>query len=260
MAPEFNFLNRLASFQGHVSQQFGIYLTDGEEESEIALGGYNTKKLLTPLKWVPIAKSEMGYWQVFVKEVRVDGKVLPACMDGTCRAIVDSGTSHIGVPGPELRTFVELLSVDSHDPAKDCRRVESVDLEFVLEDGMIVKLAPTDYMRPLSLRAGTNVGKSNGKPVLVGNSTANTTSQVTTSADGQVDVAKPRVCTPRLMPVNLAAPLGPKLFILGEPVLQKYYTAYDAAQKEVGFGLAASNDNKNALGLSTIMHSDAILL
>ena len=34
--------------------------------------------------------------------------------------------------------------------------------------------------------------------------------------------------------VKLPEPLGPKLFILGEPVLHRYYTVYDWEQKKVG--------------------------
>merc|ERR1719408_1178308 len=100
MTPDFSFLNRLASSSTHALQRFGIFLThevDGEQ-SEIALGGHNQNKALTPLKWVPVAMREMGYWQASLKEVRIDGKVLDACKDGSCRAIMDSGTSHIGVP------------------------------------------------------------------------------------------------------------------------------------------------------------------
>jgi len=32
-------------------------------------------------------------------------------------------------------------------------------------------------------------------------------------------------------------PLGPKLFILGEPVLHQYYVSFDMAKKQAGFGL-----------------------
>lgn len=41
-----------------------------------------------------------------------------------------------------------------------------------------------------------------------------------------------------LMAMNLPAPLGPKLFIFGEPVMRKYYTVYDAGNLRIGFGLA----------------------
>jgi len=48
-------------------------------------------------------------------------------------------------------------------------------------------------------------------------------------------------CHPTFMPFDLPEPLGPKLFILGEPVLRKYYTVYDWEVKRVGFGLACHN-------------------
>jgi len=253
MTPDFSFLTRLAGSHSDAEQQFGVFLTHEEfgEQSEIALGGYNPNKVLTPLKWAPIAKADMGYWQVYIKEVRIDGKVLPGCEDGTCRGIVDTGTSHIGVPGPELRHLVDHLSLDVHDPVVDCRKLEGVSLEFVLGHELTLKLEPSDYMRPLSLERGMNVGLSNGKPVLAGlrgdntNSSQSSDQQMVTDGSGQV--AKLRTCTPRMMPVNLPAPLGPKLFILGEPVLQKYYTVYDVAQKRVGFGLSANSENKRAL-------------
>lgn len=252
MTPEFSFLTRLAGHAGDTSQQFGVFLTHEEEgeQSEIALGGHNTNKLLSPLQWVSVARQQMGYWQVYVKEVRIGGKVVESCRDGTCRAIVDTGTSHIGVPGPDLREFVEGLSVDVYDPTKDCRKTKGEFLEYVLrghEGDLTLKLAPSDYMRPLSLQEGTNVGMCSGKPVLTGkrgNGTNSTEATSTFAAGPDGQIAELRTCTPRLMPVNLPEPLGPKLFILGEPVLQKYYTVYDVAEKMVGFGLSANLENK----------------
>lgn len=257
MTPEFSFLTRLAHSGVGATQEFGVFLTDEDGQSEIALGGHNSRRLMKPLEWSPVARQDMGYWQVNVKEVRVNGEVLPACQDGTCRGIVDTGTSHIGVPGPELRDFVERLAVDVYDPIVDCRKVHGPTLEYVLESGVTLRLSPGDYMRPLSLQAGTNVGMSNGKPVIVGTrsaeadsksaaSSANPTAGSVITADANGNVAQMRTCTPRLMPVNLKAPLGPKLFILGEPLLQKYYTVYDWNQKRVGFGLAASSSNRRA--------------
>lgn len=251
MTPEFSFLNRLASTHGQARREFGVFLTHEEEgeQSEIAIGGHNRNKLLEPLKWVPVARAHMGYWQVYVSEVRINGVVVPACQDGTCRGIVDTGTSHIGVPGPQLRDFVDLMSADVYDQTLDCRKTQGVEIEFVLDTATTLRLSPLDYMRPLPLQVGTSVGLSNGKPVYAGKrgNASNVTeanNQITADANGQVMQRK--VCTPRMMPVNLPEPLGPKLFILGEPVLQKYYTVYDSAEKRVGFGLSASNENKKA--------------
>merc|ERR1719506_685799 len=60
----------------------------------------------------------------------------------------------------------------------------------------------------------------------------------------------PRFCRPRLMPVNMPAPLGPKLFILGEPVLHRYYTVFDWAGPKIGFGVA--NNKRNTQDRSQI--------
>merc|ERR1719210_2109270 len=45
-------------------------------------------------------------------------------------------------------------------------------------------------------------------------------------------------CLPTMMTLDLPEPLGPKLFILGEPVLRKYYTVYDGHRMQVGIGRA----------------------
>jgi len=61
------------------------------------------------------------------------------------------------------------------------------------------------------------------------------------------NVAKPEVedkevpetsCIPMLMFMDLPAPLSPKTMIFGEPVLQKYYTVFDAIVPQVGFATA----------------------
>merc|ERR1719223_1393564 len=52
-----------------------------------------------------------------------------------------------------------------------------------------------------------------------------------------------RYCGPRLMATKMPAPLGPNLWILGEPVVQRYYTVYDWAELRVGFSLANSRRN-----------------
>lgn len=243
MTPEFSFLNALTAANVGAIPEFGVFLTDGEDgqRSEIALGGHNAERLLTPLTWVPVALAEMGYWQVSIKEIRIDGKIMSTCEDGKCRGIVDTGTSHLGIPGPDLRDFVEHLAVDVYNPVIDCRKVQGALIEYVLEGGLTLKLIPANYMRPMSLQAGTNVGMSNGKPVITG-SRNKTASAMSATADG--GIAQIRTCSPRLMPMNLPAPLGPKLFILGEPLLQKYYTVYDFSAKQIGFGLANNHNNK----------------
>jgi hypothetical protein len=251
LSPEFSFFNSISHAKTGANGQFGVFLTDGDQggRSEIALGGYNALRTLTPLQWVPVAKPELGYWQVRVKEVRIDGTRLEMCQDGTCRGIVDTGTSHLGVPGPNLPEFMDKLSLETSYDTLDCRGVTGPELQIVLEGDITLSLTPAHYMRPLSLQAGVNVGSEKGASMEDNNAPAQSETVTEDSngnqlvAPGDAQSTDPRICAPRLMPVNLPDPLGPNLFILGEPILHRYYTVYDWTEKRIGFGVSASNAN-----------------
>merc|ERR1712224_27920 len=100
-----------------------------------------------------------------------------------------------------------------------------------------------NYMRRMPLREGVDVGS-----MVVSTDLAKATT-FTPQNNSLVDVnatAPTRHCSARLMPVDMPAPLGPKLWILGEPVVQKYYTVYDWSALKIGFGLA--NSHRNVFG------------
>lgn len=253
LSPEFSFFNSISASKSGAKPQFGVFLTDGEggQQSEIAFGGHTAERTLTPLQWAPVAMADLGYWQVKVKEVRIGGKVLDICKDGSCRGIVDTGTSHLGVPGAALNDFMNRMSTDADHPTSDCREAEGSDLEIILESEITLNLKPEHYMRPIPLAMGGSVNSSNGssavgKAAAGASATAGPGSQVSTAVTA-AETKDSRVCTPRLMPVNLPHPLGPNMFILGEPVLHRYYTVYDWGEKRVGFGMSASESNKKAL-------------
>ena len=46
------------------------------------------------------------------------------------------------------------------------------------------------------------------------------------------------LCTPKLVPVTWPEPIGPNLFILGEPVLHRYYAVFDWDNLRAGFARA----------------------
>merc|ERR1719450_142820 len=54
-------------------------------------------------------------------------------------------------------------------------------------------------------------------------------------ANGQCQIA--------LMPLDVPPPKGP-LFIFGIPFLQKFYTVFDAANRQLGFGVAKHHGNR----------------
>lgn len=255
LSDEFSFFQLMNNSGQLSSPQFGVFLTEGEkgEESEIAIGGYNSNRILDDLRWSPVALTELGYWQVRIVNVRVGGELLDVCKDGTCRGVVDTGTSHLGIPTPYDLQFAELLTRDAED-LLDCRLVQAPVIEFELESTNIT-LAASNYMRRLPLREGVNVGSAT---VAFNDENGTTPSpQVAAPPAPELDENATNVtrhCRPKLMPVNLPEPVGPKLFILGEPVLHRYYTVYDWAQLRVGFSLA--NTDQNSAWPETLDGSD----
>mmetsp|Transcript_79546 Transcript_79546/g.192749 ORF Transcript_79546/g.192749 Transcript_79546/m.192749 type:complete len:498 (-) Transcript_79546:16-1509(-) len=253
VSPEFSFFNRLTGSDPTAALQFGVFLVDseGEEESEIALGGYNKRRLITPLQWAPVTKKELGYWQVQIKEVRVGNQTLDICQDGSCRGVVDTGTSHLGVPGAHVGQFTSLLSTDS-GAETSCRDAPGPEVELVLE-GVTLTLGPENYRRTLSIPKGMTLGSQRGVSLNSGPeppapSTAASSYALAADVGSKAGAdASSRTCAPRLMPVNLPAPLGPNLFILGEPLLHRYYTVYDWKEKRIGFGLSNTDQNRKAL-------------
>lgn len=197
--------------------QFSVFLAryDGGD-SKITFGGYDKSRAVSEMKWSPVAMQDLGYWLVQLKGVRIGDTVLDECEDGSCRAILDSGTSLLGVPRELTRVMHRLLArsvAEEHkgdDGDVDCRNVPGNDLHFDLGDH-VVSIKEEDYSRPTPFNM---------------------------TLPGRTDGAWKLFCRSLLLPVDMEAPLGPKIFILGEPVLRRYYTVYDWGEKRIGFSEA----------------------
>merc|ERR1712187_348734 len=212
LSPEFSFFNMLAAKGVLAHPSFGIFLAESDDDfSEISFGGHNPNRVSSEIAWAPVEMPEHGHW----------------------RAVVDSGTSSIAVPSSFSENFLGELVNSMRDPprsrsgATDCRKAFGQLLEFDVA-GTTITLNPGDYARPavqLSEEDGANE-EAAAQDILTGG---------VAKSGKQVQDVK---CHPTFMPFDLPEPLGPKLFILGEPVLRKYYTVYDGEQKRVGFGMA----------------------
>lgn len=233
--PFFSFFGQMASQHPSMQPRFSVYLSRSDDgQSAITFGGHQEQCAETGIQWVPVAMPELGYWQVRVKSVRVGGKVLEECEDGSCRAILDTGTSLLGVPRQSSRTLHRLLARPVPDElaaapkpleSTDCREVAGEALEFDL-GGPVVTLGPSDYSRP--------------KPYNM-------------TVPNQTDAWR-LWCRSLLLPLDMKEPIGPLVFIWGEPVLRRYFTLYDWAAKQVGFSVAGQpphiiGDNEGAIGV-----------
>eukprot|EP00747_Dinoflagellata_sp_TGD_P022162 gnl/TRDRNA2_/TRDRNA2_128942_c1_seq1.p1 gnl/TRDRNA2_/TRDRNA2_128942_c1~~gnl/TRDRNA2_/TRDRNA2_128942_c1_seq1.p1 ORF type:complete len:594 (-),score=88.07 gnl/TRDRNA2_/TRDRNA2_128942_c1_seq1:49-1830(-) len=276
---EFSILEVLR-MSGIPKTMFSVCLTEGElgEESEITFGGTNDSRFRGDLHWARVANPEYGHWQVKIKGFKVGNISLGNCEkcdpktgENCCRGIVDTGTSHLGIPSAynaEITRFLT-LSAPEDGGVEDCREVDGPPIEIEFE-GFSIQLHPENYMRRLPLRQGVSVSSANGVSLMnVDNATQSlepgrrrpveevvllqmnaalqngTTPPTAGSAAAAPEPAAKdlRECRPRLIAVNLPEPLGPNLFILGEPVLHRYYTVYDWQSLALGFGEAVSRRN-----------------
>jgi len=223
--PNHNFVHvvseLLESTESCASKSFGVFLANNQHEgSDIAFGGWNEAHLAEELSWAPVHNPDIGQWIVGIKGLRVDNEHLDFCNDGKCRAAVDTGTALLSVPPKVFRELFEHLRHES-GLAGHCHGPGPL-LHFEFDD-FTVTLGPKEYS---SLRTARSPLPRD--PELA-------------SQGGRLSRPDLR-CFPLLMTLELEEPLGPKLFILGEPVLRKYYTVYDSEQKRVGFGRATHSN------------------
>eukprot|EP00930_Biecheleria_cincta_P048253 TRINITY_DN335_c0_g2_i1.p1 TRINITY_DN335_c0_g2~~TRINITY_DN335_c0_g2_i1.p1 ORF type:complete len:471 (-),score=72.92 TRINITY_DN335_c0_g2_i1:47-1459(-) len=214
--PEFSFFGQITRMNKRLAPLFGVFLSqDDRHGSEVTFGGHDPRHVTSELHWAPVTKAEHGHWQLAVRSITIGNQTLKLCETGDCSAIADTGTSLFGVPKAFVQDIHWLLAreVEDEEAIKknhvDCRTIPGPNITFDLGNGLNLTIGPEMYSRPAGLRVITN---STGEEQLL--------------------------CRAALLPVEVIPVLGPKAFILGEPVLQKYYTAYDWKQKRIGFAPA----------------------
>eukprot|EP00931_Biecheleriopsis_adriatica_P102736 TRINITY_DN77674_c0_g1_i1.p1 TRINITY_DN77674_c0_g1~~TRINITY_DN77674_c0_g1_i1.p1 ORF type:complete len:880 (-),score=230.04 TRINITY_DN77674_c0_g1_i1:141-2780(-) len=199
------------------SKTFGIFLADhNDETSQITMGGWADHHIQEEVHWSPVLEPEHGHWLLEIKSMRVDGEVLSFC-DSGCKAVVDSGTSLLAVPTKIFSELYEQLRAPASLEG-DCSS-QSPKLELELE-GYTIVLDGEDFSRLDQKDPG------------------HTPAWGEASSPAKNKTRSDMTCKPMLMVLDLPEPIGPKLFILGEPVLKKYYTVYDAESQRIGFSRA----------------------
>jgi len=234
-APEFNFLSvvspSIQDWGGKMPNIFAVFLAESaDEKSEITFGGWDEERLAEDLWWNPVDDPSKGHWTLTIQSLRVDDEVVRICDEG-CRAAVDTGTSLLAVP---KLAFPELYDLLRHPAplAGDCRgHGPKLHIELL---NFNITLGPEDYAKAERV-------SERRRPCFEENHHFDV-------ARSRRPTRKDMVCKPVLMSMELPPPLGPKLFILGEPVLRKYYTVYDSQDKRVGFAHARHRPPFDRLG------------
>lgn len=229
---KFSFFGQLAKQNPAMPARFAVFLARADTaDSLISFGGHVERLATGPFQFVPLAREELGYWQVQIKSVHIGDHAVEECADGQCYAILDTGTSLLGVP----RTMSSILHRRLARPVPqeqlnnarkiDCRRIAGKMMHFDL-GSTVVSLSTEDYSRPTPVNMTVPPAKG------------------TASSESSWKL----LCRSLLLPVDQSEQLGPKVFIWGEPVLRRYYTMYDLGRKQVGFTLAtdAKEDTKGS--------------
>jgi len=209
--PEFHFFGQMAR-NNHIEPVFSFFLSKYDEiPSEITFGGHDAKRMSGPLHWVPVASPEQGYWRVLILGIRIGNESIPFCDDGSCSAIVDTGTSLLGVPPASLDTLLWKTAREAPEGVGrdfDCRSVPGPPIIFDVAGGYEVHVEADGYTR----RAPTEVPDETG-------------------------LKAQSACRASLLPIEMPT-LGKNVFIWGAPVLKRHYTSYDSAKQLVGFAPA----------------------
>lgn len=253
------------------ARQFGVYVAEGGDGSEIALGGPNPEKLASPVVWTPVADPDFGHWQVEILGFHVGNFTLEVCQQSGCHGVLDTGTSHIALPSPHHLAIEDMLVRESHED-QDCRYVDLPPITVELR-GLNLTIYPEDYMRQIPLRndvrlsagpapspppaanateqaagqqpngsARTSPGADQGASQLQNQSGTNASEQQNRSGEGAAPEKKEVGfrCSPRVVGAKLPESSGSKMFILGQPIFHRYYTIFNFEGPSVGFALAAS--------------------
>ena len=213
---------------------FSFFLTRNVKRSgsKLILGGYDQSYAKEDFKYVPLIDD--SFWAVGLSQLRLErpegNDFLSLCSTAECAAIVDTGTSFIGVPA---RKLPQLLSFITH--GKRCRAQKSKLVVCDCDRNMTG--FPTIY---LDLFAGHD-DKGQRKTVRLTIEPADYLLQFFSDFRYKCAIGLQSVHS------NLLGK-DDDVYILGTTVLKTYYTVFDAESLRVGF--AASADVKLPLTLS----------
>lgn len=166
-----------------------------------------------------------NHWAIPLSDVHLGGERF---CTGKCLAIIDSGTSMLGVP---LGAYARIMAVIEaiRGDCDDLKALPSLNLQL---GGQTFSLPPSAY----------------------------TVQLLDSVADG--GGARPRICLPAFMKMNVTTTMG-ELWLLGMPFLRHFYTVFDrvahkihVAEQGTGCTPAAMNASSEAAGGFFLPHKD----
>ena len=121
-----------------------------ENLSELVIGGIDFKRIKGEIYFMDIISKK--YWEVKLDNIYYGRTKLPFCSKVKCTAIIDTGTSTIGVSDNFLRVFKKLTNLD-----KNCSNVKTLRPLIFEIGGVFFELDFKDYVLKLKIDQMNNV-------------------------------------------------------------------------------------------------------
>jgi len=178
---------------------------DAELGGEMVLGGSDPNYYTGEFTYVPVKRE--GYWEILMDGISSGGETM-GC-DGSCTAIVDTGSSLLVGPTAQTNAINKMLGGIPVGATGEyiimCNLIDTMpDIDFVL-GGRTFTLGPRDYVL-----------------------------EVTQCILGQCETQ----CISGFMGMDLPMSDPPSWWILGDVFIGKFYTEFDVGQSRVGFATA----------------------
>ena len=190
-------IDSLQKYGAISKRMFSFFLSSrpGEQASKLIIGAPDPKYYRDSLFWNPVIDQGSGRWFIGTSSVSIGGTRVIQCQD-QCLALVDTGTSFLGIPGDLFQAFVgKMLSKRS-----DCSIRQNSDV--------ICDSSDTSGLPDLTFEINGNRYVLKPEDYLI-------RSQI------------------GIMPVNVTG--GRSFFILGDTFIKNYYTVFDMDSNQIAF-------------------------
>eukprot|EP00405_Crypthecodinium_cohnii_P026045 CAMPEP_0206490802 /NCGR_PEP_ID=MMETSP0324_2-20121206/44418_1 /ASSEMBLY_ACC=CAM_ASM_000836 /TAXON_ID=2866 /ORGANISM="Crypthecodinium cohnii, Strain Seligo" /LENGTH=565 /DNA_ID=CAMNT_0053971473 /DNA_START=197 /DNA_END=1890 /DNA_ORIENTATION=- len=209
----FNFITRLTLDDSDMEPVVAVFLRklDADEDSEITFGGWRKERVSDndEMHWLPIPKDEAqdkGYWLVTMRDVYVRGRPLQLCDD--------DGTGSRCQVALDTGSALSMAS-----PYQISALMEAIGLEEHCEN--------FGSLPSLTFELDGEAGK---------------TFQLTLRPEDYLEVSK-EGCAAGFQPLQLPPNLG-RMWVLGQSILRKYYSVFDARRWRIGLAVAKHSTTK----------------
>jgi len=149
-SPEMSLMGTIIKQKCLAKNQFSFYYDKVGQQSAVLFGEVPKKLFVSPIQHILIDDRSPGYWQVEMEDIyavtKTGEKALGLCPDGSCKAVLDTGTSLLTAPSDALATILSEFNV-----ANNCDDINALpDMKFVLKDkhgSYDFTLEPKYYLR-----------------------------------------------------------------------------------------------------------------